>query len=106
MLHYKLDMLAHACCLDIAYAWSAIWQAPNHTFVVLWSTHHTHTRQKCLEASLLLFAGNSDIALQHAMVHPGGFMLEDTLLLVEAKTDLSQEALVMASLVHAPCQLQ
>ncbi len=43
---------------------------------------------------MLLFAGKSDIALQHTIVVPGGFMLEDTFLLVEAKKDLSTEALV------------
>lgn len=51
-------------------------------------------QSNCLEAFLLLPAGNADIALQHSAVKPGGFMLEATLLLVEAKKDLSQEALV------------
>ncbi|KAL0052840.1 hypothetical protein WJX82_008452 [Trebouxia sp. C0006] len=40
--------------------------------------------------------GKPDIALQHTAVEPGGFILEDTFLLVEAKKDLSTEALKAA----------
>ena len=36
-----------------------------------------------------MFAGKSDIALQHTIVEPGGFVLEDTFFLVEAMKDLS-----------------
>ena len=50
-----------------------------------------------------MFAGKSDIALQHAIVEPGGFMLEDTFLLVEAKKDLSAGALVHTNLVALLC---
>ena len=58
-----------------------------HSLIALWIIHHT------------LFAGKSDIALQHTAVEPGGFVLEDTFLLVEAKKDLSTEALVQISLI-------
>ena len=72
---------------------------------VVW--HSSPTPVKIVRGKeLLLFAGKSDIALQHAMIHPGGFMLEDTFLLVGAKTNLSREPLVMASLAYVPCQLQ
>jgi hypothetical protein len=47
----------------------------------------------------LLFAGKPHIVLQHTNVEPGGFMLEDTLLLIEAMKDLSPEALVQTNLV-------
>lgn len=40
--------------------------------------------------------GKPDIALQHTAVELGGFILEDTFLLVEAKKDLSTEALKAA----------
>ena len=58
-----------------------------HSLIPLWIIHHT------------LFAGKSDIALQHTVVEPGGFVLEDTFLLVEAKKDLSTEILVQISLI-------
>ena len=57
-----------------------------HKLIKLWIIHHT------------LFAGKSDIALQHTAVEPGGFVSEDTFLLVEAKKDLSTEALVQINL--------
>ena len=50
-----------------------------------------------------MFAGKSDIALQHTIVKPGGFMLEDTFLLVEVKKDLSPGALVQTNLVALLC---
>jgi hypothetical protein len=66
--------------------------------------HSSHTpKQQYFEAPFLLFAGKSDIALQHTYVEPGGFMLEDTFLLVEAKKDLSQGALVQTNLIAVPC---
>ena len=57
---------------------------------------------------ITLFAGKSDIALQHTAVEPGGFILEDTFLLVEAKKDLSTEALVQICLIAVSwsCLLQ
>ena len=45
---------------------------------------------------LLLLAGKSYVALQHTAIVPGGFMMEDAFLLVEAKRDLGKEALVQA----------
>lgn len=62
-------------------------QHPTQARIVRGIIHHT------------LFAGKSDIALQHTAVEPGGFILEDTFLLVEAKKDLSTEALVHISLI-------
>ena len=44
-----------------------------HSLIKLWIIANT------------LFAGKSDIALQHTAVEPGGFVSEDTFLLVEAK---------------------
>ncbi len=41
--------------------------------------------------------------MQHTYIEPGGFMLEDTFLLVEAKKDLSQGALVETNLIAVPC---
>lgn len=58
-----------------------------HSLIQLWIIHRT------------LFAGKSDIALQHTAVEPGGFVLEDTFLLVEANKDLSTEALVHINLI-------
>lgn len=46
-------------------------QHPTQARIVRGIIHHT------------LFAGKSDIALQHTAVEPGGFILEDTFLLVE-----------------------
>ena len=57
-----------------------------HSLTKLWIAHHT------------LFAGKSDIALQHT-AEPGGFVLEDTFLLVGAKKDLSTAALVQINLI-------
>ena len=58
-----------------------------HSLKKLWIAHRT------------LFAGKSDIALQHTAVEPGGFVLEDTFLLVEAKKDLSTAALLQINLI-------
>jgi len=61
----------------------------------------SHTpKQQCFEAPLLLFAGKSDIALQHTNVKPvGGYTLQETFLLVEAKKDLGLGALVHTNLI-------
>ncbi|KAL0034281.1 hypothetical protein WJX77_006971 [Trebouxia sp. C0004] len=49
------------------------------------------------ESNRVEITGKSDIALQHTnIVEPGGFILEDTFLLVEAKKDLSPGALKAA----------
>ncbi|KAL0052337.1 hypothetical protein WJX82_000522 [Trebouxia sp. C0006] len=48
------------------------------------------------ECHRVLITSKSDIAMQHTYIEPGGFMLEDTFLLVEAKKDLSQGALKAA----------
>ena len=108
MMPKKLNMLAYAGFLGAAsFACMLGLLVGKHTITFCWCCGALSASVKSArDKELLLFAGKSDIALQHAMVHPGGFMLEDTLLLVEAKTSLSQEALVMASFIYVPCQLQ
>lgn len=105
MMNAYLDMLLCACYLSVyhvftPHAWSAC-QHPLQFDVVV--VHSSLPAINIALRHLYLLVGTSDIALQHTAVEPGGFMLEDTFLLVAATNNLDGGASVRANFVVVPC---
>lgn len=96
-MNEDLDMLVCACYLGVYCVFHpsclVCLSAPNTDADVV-VVHLSQPEINTALRHLCFLAGTSDIALQHTAVKPGGFMLEDTFLLVAATNNLDGGALV------------